>query len=112
MDKVDEDYLECFGYPAGSDFEDDDEFGEQDLNINQRVMQFLRLLQELDECTGGLEALPTAELSEVVSSALGVCGLEDPIERREVIVKVLETIERIGPIPEPSRPGSDPVRSN
>lgn len=113
MDKVDEDYLQCFGYPAGpGPADEEDESSGADLKIDQRVTQFLQLLRELDECTGGLEALPTPELSEVVSSALGVCGLVDPNERREVIVKVLETIERVGPMPERSKFGLGPVRRN
>jgi hypothetical protein len=83
-----------------------------DLNINQRVAQLLMLLQQLDECAGGLETLPEPELSEIVSSALGLCGFVDPIEARELIATVLAAIERPDPIPEVPRFGSAPVPRN
>ncbi len=40
------------------------------------------LLQQLNESAEGLEALPEPELSEIVSSAIRVCGFIDPIEVR------------------------------
>jgi hypothetical protein len=64
-----------------------------DLHIqDQRVSQLLVLLQQIDESAGGLEALPKRELSEIVSSAIRVCGFVDPIEARDVIATVLDAI--------------------
>ncbi len=50
----------------------------------------------------GLEALPKAELSALVSSAILACGFVDPIEARYAIATVLETIEVQDSIPESS----------
>jgi hypothetical protein len=91
-------------------------FGESisdpDWNINQRVAQLLMLLQQLDECSGGLGTLPAPELSEVVSSALGLCGFVDPIEARDVIATILEAVESPDSTAEVLRFGSAPVRRN
>jgi hypothetical protein len=65
---------------------------------DQRVARLLVLLRQLDESAEGLEALPEPELSEIVSSAIGVCGFVDPIEVRDVIAIVLDTIEMQEPI--------------
>jgi hypothetical protein len=67
---------------------------------DRRVAQLLVLLQQLDESAEGLEALPKPELSEIVSSAIRVCGFVDPIEARDVIATVLEALEIQDPIPE------------
>jgi hypothetical protein len=48
----------------------------------------------------GLEALPEPELSEIVSSAIRLCGFVDPVEARHVIAIVLDAIEMKSPIPE------------
>jgi hypothetical protein len=112
MDKVDQLFLQSFGQPTSSQSAYGKDFPDQDLNINQRVARFLMLLRDLDECTGGLDGLPVAELSEMVSSALGVCGFVDPEETRSVIATVLEVIERTDSIPEISSLGSGPVPPN
>lgn len=93
MNKVDEVFLQSFGEQVDSPANGQD-ISHTDLNINQRVSQFLMLLQQLDESAGGLEALPDPELSEIVSSALGVCGFVDPNEAREVVATVLEVLEK------------------
>ena len=67
---------------------------------DQRVAQLLVLLRLLDESAEGLERLPEPELSEIVSSAIQVCGFVDPIEARDVIAIVLDAIEIQDPIPE------------
>jgi hypothetical protein len=69
-----------------------------DLNINQRMARLLVLLTQIDEYAGGLDTVPVPELSEMVSSALGLCGFVDPVETRQVIATVLDAIERGGPI--------------
>jgi hypothetical protein len=66
---------------------------------DQRVAQLLVLLRLLNESAEGLERLPEPELSEIVSSAIRLCGFVDPIEARDVIAIVLEAIEIKDPIP-------------
>lgn len=93
MNKVDEVLLQSFGKQVDTPAKGKN-IPDADLNINQRVAQFLMLLQQLDESAGGLESLPDAELSEIVSSALGMCGFVDPNEAREVVATVLEVLEK------------------
>ncbi len=112
MDKVDEAFLQSFGEHAGPGPAYGRDVSVQDLNINQRVSQFLMLLQQLDESAGGLEALPSSELSEIVSGALGVCGFVDPNEAREVLATVLEVLEKRDPILEVASSGSSPFARN
>lgn len=72
-----------------------------DVHIHdKRVARLLVLLQQLDESAEGLEGLPKSELSEIVSSAIRVCGFADPIEARDVIAIALDAIEMENPIPE------------
>jgi hypothetical protein len=66
---------------------------------DQRVAQLLVLLRQLDESAEGLEALPEPQLSEIVSSAVRVCGFVDPIEARDVIAIVFDAIEMQDQIP-------------
>lgn len=74
---------------------------DSDMQIqDQRVAQLLVLLRLLDESVEGLERLPEPELSEIISSAIRVCGFVDPIEARDVIAIVLHAIEIQDPIPE------------
>ena len=69
---------------------------------DERVARLLLVLHELDESVAGLEALPKAELSALVSSAILACGFVDPIEARYAIATVLETIEMQDSMPESS----------
>jgi hypothetical protein len=112
MDKINKVFLHPFAEDMGPNPAYGETVSDPDLNINQRVAQLLMLLQQLDESAGGLETLPTPELGEIVSSALGLCGFEDPIEARAVFATVLEAIERPDPIPEVPRFGSVQVRHN
>jgi hypothetical protein len=84
---------------------------DSDLHIHdKRVTRLLVLLQQVDESVGGLEWLPAPELTEIVSSAIQICGFVDPIEALEVIGNVLEEIERKVSISEQlSRAGDDPI---
>jgi hypothetical protein len=68
-----------------------------DLDINQRMAKLLLLLQQIDE-SASMRELPNDELSEMVMSALGLYGFEDPIEARNVIASLLAAIERGGSI--------------
>jgi hypothetical protein len=68
---------------------------DQDVYIqDERVVRLLVLLQQLDEAAAGLGALPKPELSEIVSSAIRLCGFADPIEARDVIAAVLDAIKQ------------------
>jgi hypothetical protein len=69
---------------------------------DQRVARLLLVLHELDESVAGLEELPKAELSELVSSAVLACGFVDPIEARYTIAAVWEAIEIDDSMPESS----------
>lgn len=60
---------------------------------DQRVAQLLLLLQLLHRNVGGLTELPRPELSEIISSAVGVCGFINPSEAQDVIAIVLNAIE-------------------
>lgn len=68
--------------------------------LDKRVARLLVLLKQLDESAAGLAALPKRELSEVLLSAIRVCGFVDPAEARDVTAAVLEVIEARGSIPE------------
>ena len=62
----------------------------------------LGVLHELGEFVAGLEELPNAELSDLVSGAILACGFVDPKEARYAIAAVLETMEGGNPISEAS----------
>jgi hypothetical protein len=69
---------------------------------DERVARLLLMLYELDESVAGLEELPNAELSELITSAILACGFVDPIEERYAIAAVLEAIEVHDSMPERS----------
>jgi hypothetical protein len=60
---------------------------------DRRVARLLILLQQLNESGQGLEGLPEPELSEIVRSAILLCGFLDPTETRNAIAVVLDAIE-------------------
>jgi len=60
---------------------------------DRRVARLLVLLQQLDAAAAGLGSLPKPELSEIVSSAIHLCGFADPIEARDVIAAVLDALK-------------------
>jgi hypothetical protein len=66
---------------------------------DNRVAQLLILLRQLNDCSGGLAALPKPELVEIVSSAVGICGFVNPIEAHDVIATVLDALEVRDPVP-------------
>jgi hypothetical protein len=108
MDKVDAAFLRSFREQGGPSHASGLDVSDEDLNINQRVAKFLMLLQQLDESAGGLGTLSPVELSEIVTSALGVCGFVDPKETRDVIATVLEELRRPEPMPEAASAGWPP----
>jgi hypothetical protein len=65
---------------------------------DKRVAQLLLLLRLLHQDVGGFAALPELELSEIISSAVGVCGFLNPMEAQDVIDVVLEVIQTEAPI--------------
>jgi hypothetical protein len=62
------------------------------------VAQLLLLLPLLHQHVGGFAALPEPDLSEIISSAVGVCGFLNPMEAQDVIDVVLEVIQTEAPI--------------
>jgi hypothetical protein len=94
MDKVDALFLHSSVEHMGLNRVFGKTCSDSDLQIHDtRVDQLLVLLEQLDETAEGLEKLPKPELSEIVSSAIRMCGFVDPIEAREVIAIVLDAIE-------------------
>jgi hypothetical protein len=67
-----------------------------------RVAQLLGVLHELSEFVGGVEELPNAELSDLISGAILACGFVSQKEARYAIAAVLETMEGGDPISEAS----------
>jgi hypothetical protein len=67
-----------------------------------RVAQLLGVLHELGEFVAGVEDLPNAELSDLVSGAILACGFVSQDEARYAITAVLETMEGGAPISEAS----------
>jgi len=65
-----------------------------DFHVNdKRVARLLVVLKQLHESAEGLEALPEPKLSEIVSSAIRLCGFVDPVEARYVMAIFLDAIE-------------------
>jgi len=94
MDKVDALFLHSSVEHMGLNRVSGKTCSDSDMQIHdKRVAQLVVLLQQLDESAEGLEELPAPELSEIVSSAIRMCGFVDPIEAREVIAIVLDAIE-------------------
>jgi|HubBroStandDraft_6_1064221.scaffolds.fasta_scaffold337365_2 hypothetical protein len=60
---------------------------------DNRVARLLVLLQQLNESAEGLETLPEPELTEIVHSAIRLCGFVNPIETQNAIAAVLDAIE-------------------
>jgi hypothetical protein len=65
----------------------------QSKDKDKRVARLLVLLQQLNQSAEGLETLPERELTEIVQSAIRLCGFVDPIETRNAIAAVLDAIE-------------------
>lgn len=71
----------------GSDLQSKDNYKDK------RVARLLVLLQQLNQSAEELETLPEPELTEIVQSAIRLCGFVDPIETRNAIAAVLDAIE-------------------
>ena len=106
MKRVDEEFPHSLAEPTrpdapfGNTVTDPGSYVE-DLHLeDHRVARFLVLLQRLDHSVGGLRALPTAELHEIVTSAIRLSGFVDSVEARSLITTVLDAIEMQDPIPE------------
>jgi len=67
---------------------------------DKRVAQLVLLLRLLHQDVRGFATLPEPELSEIISSAVGVCGFLNPTEAQDVIDIVLEVILTEAPIRE------------
>jgi len=63
---------------------------------DSRVARLLLILSEINESVAGLDSLPEAELTELVSGAIQACGFTDPVEVRSVVATVLQAIEAPG----------------
>lgn len=94
MNKVENALLQSCEEDIGSNSGCGPTVSDGDLNINQRMAQLMMLLQQIDETAKGLDDVPMDELSEMVSSALGLCGFVDSNEARDALAQVLEAIER------------------
>jgi hypothetical protein len=64
---------------------------------DKRVARLLLLLKQLHQDVGGFAELPQPELSEIISSAVGLCGFVKTIEAQDVIAIVLDALEAEGP---------------
>lgn len=60
---------------------------------DKRVARLLLLLKQLHQDVGGFATLPQPELSEIISSAVGLCGFVKTIEAQDVIAIVLDALE-------------------
>jgi hypothetical protein len=99
MVKMNEPFLDSHAEHIWSNRELDRNCSDSEVYIPDchRVAQLLRVLRELDESVPGLEALPEAELSDLVYSAIRESGFVDPIEGGYAIAAVLEVIETQAP---------------
>ena len=69
---------------------------------DQRVAQLFLLLRQLQRSAGGLSGLPKPELTDIVSSAVRLCGFVNPRESRDVTDAVLDALEIQDPMSESS----------
>jgi hypothetical protein len=61
--------------------------------LDERLSRLLILLRQLVESLPELESITEIELTEIVYSAIHLCGFVDPIEAEYAIENVLETLE-------------------
>jgi len=69
---------------------------------DKRVAQLFLLLRQLQRSAGGLSGLPKPELTDIVSSAVLLCGFVNPRESQQVIDAVLDALEMKEPMSESS----------
>jgi hypothetical protein len=99
MDKIDELFLHpsakhILPRHAFSESRSDSDFHLMD----KRVAKLVVLLQQLHASTGWLGALPKAQLIEILSSAVRLCGFVNPLEVGDVMATILEAVETEDPI--------------
>ena len=61
--------------------------------LDERLSRLIILFRQLDKSLPGLVSIPEVELTEIVYSAMHVCGFIDPIEAEYAIENVLQTLE-------------------
>ena len=89
MDKVGKPFFLCFPEQICPNGALSKTYSDSSLYLkDKRVAQLLLLLQLLHRDVGGLTELPRPELSEIISSAVGMCGFVNPIEARDVVAVV------------------------
>ena len=68
--------------------------------LYDRLPRLMVLLRQLEKSLSGLETVPEISLSEIVHSAIHLCGFVDPTEAEYAIEVVLEVLEERSLIPE------------
>jgi hypothetical protein len=61
--------------------------------LDERLPRLMILLRQLEKSLTGLETIPEISLSEIVHSAIHLCGFVDPTEAEYTIEVVLEILE-------------------
>jgi hypothetical protein len=61
--------------------------------LDDRLPRLIILFRQLDKSLPGLAGIPEIELTEIVYSAMQVCGFVDPIEAEYAIENVLQALE-------------------
>jgi hypothetical protein len=62
-------------------------------SLDERLSRLIILLRQLESPLSGLETIPEIDLSEIVYSAVHLCGFVNPIEAEYAIEAVLEALE-------------------
>jgi hypothetical protein len=62
-------------------------------SLDERLSHLMILLRQLEKSVPGLVSIPEIELSEIVYSAVRLCGFVDPVEAEYAIEAVLEALE-------------------
>jgi hypothetical protein len=61
--------------------------------LDERLSRLMILLRQMEKSLSGLETIPEIDLSEIVYSAVHLCGFVNPIEAEYAIEAVLEALE-------------------
>jgi hypothetical protein len=100
MDKINEPFPHWSSEPLHPDRAFGKAYSDARLYLkDQRVCQLIVLLQQVQQSAGGLGALPKAQLNEIVSTAVQLCGFANAILAEDVIATVLEAFEMRDSIP-------------
>jgi hypothetical protein len=62
-------------------------------SLDERLSYLMILLRQLEKSLPGFVGIPENELTEIVYSAIRLCGFVDPIEAEYAIEAVLESFE-------------------